>query len=108
MSFRQVNYSGPYPVPLLLAGLAAVACQNKQEPHPFGSGCGRLEEGAALKAMKRAVHNVHTSGFGLSRTSAGLARIPHVFRSSQCLQGLECSSSPTSGTHNPSSEGFLL
>jgi hypothetical protein len=46
MSFRQVSYSGPSPMPLLLAGLAAAACQNKQEPHPFGSGCGGLEEGA--------------------------------------------------------------
>jgi hypothetical protein len=65
MSFRQVSYSGPSPMPLLLAGLAAAACQNKQEPYPFGSGCGGLEEGAGSE--KRAVHNVHTLGFGSGR-----------------------------------------
>jgi hypothetical protein len=36
--------------------------------------------------------------FGSGRTSAGLGRIGYVFWSSQCLQGLECSSSPTLGT----------
>jgi hypothetical protein len=57
---------------------------------------------------KEGVHNVHTLGFGSGRTGGGLGRIADVFGSSPCLQGLECSSSPTSGTHNPSSEGFLL
>jgi hypothetical protein len=47
------------------------------------------------------VHNVHTLGFGLGRTGTGLAWIGDVFGSSQCFQGLECSSSPTSGTAFP-------
>jgi len=54
-----------------------------------------------LKALMRRswrVDNVHTLGFGLGRTSAGLARILYVSGSSQCLQGRECSSSPTLGT----------
>jgi hypothetical protein len=49
------------------------------------------------------VHNVHTLGFGSGRTSAGLARTGYVFGSSQCLQGLESGSSPTSGTCFPCS-----
>ncbi|CAH0139561.1 hypothetical protein SRABI26_00439 [Arthrobacter sp. Bi26] len=44
------------------------------------------------------VYIVRTLGCGSSRTGAGLARIPHVSAGAQCLQGLECSSSPTSGT----------
>jgi hypothetical protein len=44
------------------------------------------------------VDNVNASRFLLGRRSAGLLRIPYVFAGSQCLQGLECSSSPTSGT----------
>ncbi len=49
---------------------------------------------------------VHTSCLGLTRTATGPARIPHVFAISQCSQGLESRSSPTSGTANPpSSEG---
>jgi hypothetical protein len=47
---------------------------------------------------KGGVDNVNRFGPGLGRTSAGLARIAYVFWSSQCLQGLECGSSPTSGT----------
>ena len=58
--------------------------------------------------QKVSVDNVHTYGFGSGRISVGLARIAYVFWASQRLQGLECSSSPTSGTHDPSSEGFLL
>lgn len=54
------------------------------------------------------VHIVHTLGFGWGRIGGGLGRIAEVFGSSQCLQGLESGSSPTSGTLNPSSEGFLL
>ena len=41
---------------------------------------------------------MHTPGLGLARTVSERARIPHVFAGSPCLQGLECSSSPTSGT----------
>jgi hypothetical protein len=48
--------------------------------------------------QKKGVHFVHTLGCGLGRTSTGLARIRYVFGSSQYLQGLECGSSPTSGT----------
>ncbi len=47
------------------------------------------------------VDNVHTFALEEGRTSVGLARIPHVFAGSQCLQGLEDSSSPTSGTVFP-------
>ena len=54
------------------------------------------------------VDNVNTLGFGSRSRGCGSARIPHVFGSSLYLQGLECGSSPTSGTHYPSSEGFLL
>jgi hypothetical protein len=43
-------------------------------------------------------------GFGPGRTGVGSGRIPYVSGGSQCLQGLECSSSPTSGTCFPSSE----
>ncbi|GAA3316098.1 hypothetical protein GCM10017710_26820 [Arthrobacter ramosus] len=46
----------------------------------------------------RGVDTVNRFRFGLGRTSAGLGRIGYVFWSSQCLQGLECGSSPTSGT----------
>ena len=57
---------------------------------------------SCTKAFKRGgVHNVHTFRMGLGRTSAGLARISYVFWSSQCLQGRECGSSPTSGTAGP-------
>jgi len=51
---------------------------------------------------------VHTLGFGSGRTGAGLGRIADVFGGVADIQGLEPGSSPTSGTHDPSSEGFLL
>ena len=54
------------------------------------------------------VDNVHTFAVGLGRIGGGSGRIPHVSGTSQRSQGLECSSSPTLGTHYPSSEGFLL
>lgn len=56
---------------------------------------------AASKRKMGGVHNVHTLAVGLGRTSAGLGRTRHVFGSSQCLQGLEAGSSPTSGTADP-------
>ena len=62
----------------------------------------------ALNLRIRGVYIVHTLGFGLRRMWADSGRIPHVSVGVQCLRGRECSSSPTSGTHNPSSEGFLL
>jgi hypothetical protein len=68
----------------------------------------RLQEGAVAAAwmvretgQKEGVDTVNNFGFGLGRTSAGLARIPYVFQSSQYLQGLESGSSPTSGTRFP-------
>ncbi|MBP1136566.1 hypothetical protein JOE31_002798 [Arthrobacter sp. PvP023] len=71
-------------------------------------GCPYLLRCCCRKAAKGGVHNVHTLGFGSGRTGAGLGRIPYVWAGFQCLQGLEPGSSPTSGTHNPSTEGFLL
>jgi hypothetical protein len=47
---------------------------------------------------KESVDIVHSLRLKLPRTVLGLLRIPHVFVVSQCFQGLECSSSPTSGT----------
>jgi hypothetical protein len=46
----------------------------------------------------RGVDTVNTFDFRPGRTSVGSRRIQHVFAGSQCLQGEECSSSPTSGT----------
>ena len=45
--------------------------------------------------------NVHTFRLGPSLTSLGLLQSPHVSAGSQCLQGLEDGSSPTSGTADP-------
>jgi hypothetical protein len=47
-------------------------------------------------------------GFGSGRTGGGLGRIAELFGGMAEIQGPEPGSSPTSGTHNPSSEGFLL
>ena len=47
------------------------------------------------------VYNAHTFRFRSGRISAGLGRIAYVFWTSQCFQGLECGSSPTSGTVFP-------
>jgi len=46
---------------------------------------------------------VHILGCGSGRTGFGSARIPYVFAGARCSQGLECSSSPTSGTCFPCS-----
>ena len=54
------------------------------------------------------VDNVHTFRLVLGQTPFGLAGIPHVFESSLCLQGLECSSSPTSGTVFPQVRSLFL
>ena len=51
--------------------------------------------------QEESVDIVHAFRFGSGRTSAGLGRIRYVFGSSQWLQGLECGSSPTSGTADP-------
>jgi hypothetical protein len=53
------------------------------------------------------VHNVHTFAVGLGRIGDGLGRIGYVSGEAQCLQGLECSSSPTSGTVFPEVSGVL-
>jgi len=55
----------------------------------------------------RSVDNVNSSGFGPRSTGSGSARFPCVFQSFQCLQGLECSSSPTSGTAFPLVRGVF-
>jgi hypothetical protein len=70
----------------------------------------QMEElvGACLTCHVCRVDIVHTLEFGLARIAFELLRIPHVSGGVQCLRGRECSSSPTSGTHDPSSEGFLL
>jgi hypothetical protein len=54
---------------------------------------------------QKGVWTVHTSGFGLGRTSVGSGRIPYVSAEAQCSQGLEYSSSPTSGTVFPQVRG---
>ncbi len=59
------------------------------------------------KAKKRGVDSVNTISVGLGRTGAGLARTRHVFGSSQCFQGSECGSSPTSGTAFPLVRGVF-
>jgi len=61
----------------------------------------------ALGWLKWGVDNVHTVRLGPRRTALEPGRFPHVSAASSCFQGLECSSSPTSGRHIPSSE-FLL
>jgi hypothetical protein len=62
----------------------------------------------ALNLRIRGVYIVHILGFGPGRSWVESGRIPHVSAGVQCLRGRECSSSPTSGTAFPSSEGFLL
>ena len=51
--------------------------------------------------MNVGVDNVNTLGVGLALAGVGSGRIPHVSVRAQCLRGLECSSSPTSGTEFP-------
>jgi hypothetical protein len=71
--------------------------------------CGvRQLAGRPLLRRIGGVDRVHTFAFGLGRTSVGSGRIPHVSAGAQCLQGLECSSSPTSGTVFPQVRGFLV
>ena len=53
--------------------------------------------------MNVGVDNVNTLGVGLALAGVGSGRIPHVSVRAQCLRGLECSSSPTSGTCFPCS-----
>ncbi|MET4622908.1 hypothetical protein ABIE18_004388 [Arthrobacter sp. 2762] len=63
--------------------------------------CPATALGVVAAGQKRSVDNVHTFHLGLARTPIGLARIPHVFATSPCFQGLESRSSPTSGTAYP-------
>lgn len=57
----------------------------------------------SLQGRKVSVHNVHTLPCGLARTSVGLGRIGYVFGGVADSRGLECNSSPTSGTYFSSS-----
>ena len=79
--------------------------QGEEAPRPANAGCGLL--GEAFARGNWGVDSVHTLGHGLGRTGAGLARIPHVSAGSQCLQGLEFGSSPTSGTVFSHFSGYL-
>jgi hypothetical protein len=83
-------------------------CQAKEGSHPFIAGPVVVVGLKALKRRNRRVDNVHTRDVGSGPTGGGPGRIPHVSGGVQGWQGLEFSSSPTSGTHDPSSEGFLL
>jgi hypothetical protein len=56
---------------------------------------------------KEGVDTVHTLRLELPRTVLGLLRLPHVFTRSQCFQGQECNSSPTSGTAYPLVRGVF-
>ncbi len=79
--------------------------RTKKNRTPSMRGCGSGRE--AFDAKIGGVDSVHTLGFGLVRTSAGLGRIPHVWAGVQCLQGLEPGSSPTSGTVFPQVRGHI-
>jgi hypothetical protein len=57
---------------------------------------------------KEDVDTVNTFGFGLRRRWLGPGWFADVLMSSQCYQGLECSSSPTSGTVFPQVSGVLI
>jgi hypothetical protein len=97
------------PTPILSGGLS-----RRQEPSdtkataplPYQE-AGQLSQLVGM-VSERAVYNVPTFCFGLGRTSVGLARIRDVFWSSQCWQGWECGSSPTSGTVFPQVRGLLV
>ena len=78
-----------------------VPAQNTELPRSPVWGA-RQSFGAQI-CQKGAVDNVNRFDLGSGRISAGLARIRHVFWTFQCLQGLECGSSPTSGTCFPCS-----
>jgi hypothetical protein len=71
---------------------------------PHLSGSWRMGQ---RNGQKKGVHIVHTLGFGLGRTSVGLARIGDVFGGSQSFQGPESGSSPTSGTVDPLVRGVF-
>ena len=59
------------------------------------------ERSAIATKRENGVDIVHTFRLGLPRTPIELARTPHVSTISQCYQGSESRSSPTSGTANP-------
>jgi hypothetical protein len=73
--------------------------QNSEQPHPGFGEWGR----DALNWPIWGVYIVHTLGVGSGRMWVGSGRIPYVSGGVQCLRGLECSSSPTSGTCFPCS-----
>jgi hypothetical protein len=62
--------------------------------------------GQHAQALTAGVDNVNTFRCGLGGKGPGPVRIPHVFAGSQCLQGMEDSSSPTSGTMFPRVRSF--
>jgi len=62
---------------------------------------------SAPTELNRPVDIVHTLSVGSDSRAVRLLRIPHVFGSSKCLQGLEYSSSPTSGTAYPLVRGVF-
>jgi hypothetical protein len=78
-----------------------VQALSPQEPRSLCGECGWRSVCAEGRIWD--VHNVHTLGFGFSRTDAGLGRIAEVSATSQCFQGSESGSSPTSGTCFPCS-----
>jgi hypothetical protein len=79
---------------------------NRAVARPWG-GSAAVAWSCTKICQKGGVDSVNRFGIGLGRTSAGLTRIRYVFGSSQCLQGLECGSSPTSGTVFPQVRGLL-
>jgi hypothetical protein len=64
--------------------------------------------GVGRSGQKGSVDSVNTLGFGSGCTTVGLARIAYLFRSSLCFRGLECGSSPTSGTVFPQVRGLFV
>ena len=79
--------------------------QNIELPRPGRRA--RQSFGAVWRWQKESVDNVHTLGLGLGRAPVGSGRIPYVSAGVQCSQGLECSSSPTSGTAFPLVRGVF-
>lgn len=88
----------------------AISLQRRQRRFPSaGYECAGTPQVLVFRCSieaKGSVDTVHTFHLRVARTTTGLARIPHVFASSQCFQALESPSSPTSGTADRSSEGY--
>jgi hypothetical protein len=82
-----------------------VGSRRPLEPSECQRLCFRSVWPESLGVFKLAVDNVNTFLVGLRLTAFELGRIPHVFAGPQCFQGLEDSSSPTSGTAFPQIRG---